>query len=189
MMKEAFRFRPWSVIHILAVPLHWTLLATVLMVTNSSAEEGWMPMVESKTSLVAPALSATAIPCMISGESGPTMCAPRTFLDAASTTSFISARSSRPESVFLIGLKPSTYLQSPTTHTHTHTHNFDVSHSPVHCRPLVKGKGRGKVGRQGAEKTRHTVCAYVHVDFSHVVLDGFVLGHADGGQGRLAEDC
>ncbi len=39
----------------------------------SSAPEGWMPTVESKMALVAPALSATAMPCRISGASGPTL--------------------------------------------------------------------------------------------------------------------
>ena len=34
----------------------------VRIVTNSSAAVGWMPMVESKVALVAPALRATAMP-------------------------------------------------------------------------------------------------------------------------------
>ena len=37
-----------------------------------------MPTVESKFVFLAPHLSAMAMPCMISGESGPTMCTPTT---------------------------------------------------------------------------------------------------------------
>ena len=47
--------------------------ALVRMVTNSSAAVGWMPIVASNCALVAPQLSATASPCMISPASGPTI--------------------------------------------------------------------------------------------------------------------
>lgn len=47
-------------------------------VTNSSAAVGCMPMVASNCALVSPALTATAMPWMISGASAPTMCAPTT---------------------------------------------------------------------------------------------------------------
>ena len=59
-------------------PWPWTRLALVRMLTHSSAAVGWMPTVESKWDFLAPALSAMAMPCMISAESGPTMCAPNT---------------------------------------------------------------------------------------------------------------
>jgi hypothetical protein len=47
--------------------------ALVRMVTNSSAAVGWMPIVASNCALVAPQLSATASPWMISPASGPTI--------------------------------------------------------------------------------------------------------------------
>jgi hypothetical protein len=59
--------------HSLQVPRPCTVRSFVLMVTNSSADEGWIPMVESNCRLVAPDLSATAKPCMISAASGPTL--------------------------------------------------------------------------------------------------------------------
>lgn len=49
-----------------------TLLVLVRIVTNSSAAEGWIPTVPSKSALRARHRMATAIPCMISGASGPT---------------------------------------------------------------------------------------------------------------------
>ncbi len=102
-----------------AVPC--TVRVLVLIVTNSSAAEGWMPMVLSKVFFVAPALSAIAIPCMISGASGPTlqhrscrsegqtgnhlshMWQPTTLSVSACTISFIRVFSSRPDSVYFIG--------------------------------------------------------------------------------------
>ena len=60
------------------LPLPWSLLARVLMVTNSSAADGWMPTVMSKWDFLAPAFRAMAIPCIISGASGPTMWTPMT---------------------------------------------------------------------------------------------------------------
>ena len=50
----------------------------VRIVTNSSAEVGWMPMVRSKSALVAPATIATSTACIISGASSPRMCTPST---------------------------------------------------------------------------------------------------------------
>lgn len=74
------------------------------MVTNSSAAEGCIPTVLSNCSLVAPHFSATAMPCMISGASGPHMDAPITLSVWASTRSFITDFSVRPDMVFFIGL-------------------------------------------------------------------------------------
>ena len=67
-----------------------------------------MPTVPSKSALRAPHRIAMAMPCMISGASGPTMCAPTTSSVSPSTTSFISVRSSRPDSVLRMGLKAET---------------------------------------------------------------------------------
>lgn len=61
------------------LPLPWSLLALLRIVTNSSAADGCMPTVMSKWDFFAPALRAMAIPCMISGASGPTMCTPITW--------------------------------------------------------------------------------------------------------------
>jgi hypothetical protein len=47
-------------------------LAGVLIVTHSSAAEGWMPTQESNWVLVAPHFKAMPSPCMISAASGPT---------------------------------------------------------------------------------------------------------------------
>ncbi len=74
------------------------------MVTNSSADEGWMPTVESNCAFVAPHLSAMPMPCMISAESGPTMCAPTTLSVAVSTMSFMNAFSTRPAREIFIGV-------------------------------------------------------------------------------------
>lgn len=49
-----------------------TLLVLVRIVTNSSAAEGWIPTVPSKSDFRARHRIATATPCMISGASGPT---------------------------------------------------------------------------------------------------------------------
>src|SRR5690606_32685873 len=62
------------------------------MVTNSSADDGWMPMVRSKAALVAPIDTATAKPWTISAASSPAMCKPTTRSLTSSTISFISER-------------------------------------------------------------------------------------------------
>ena len=72
------------------------------MVTNSSAADGWMPTVASKSALRAPHFIAIEMPCMISGASGPTMWAPTTSPVADCTISFIRVCSSLPDSVFFI---------------------------------------------------------------------------------------
>ncbi len=59
-----------------------------------------MPIVSSNCAFVAPARIAIAIPWMISPASRPTMCAPTTRWLSRATTSFISVRSSRPDSVW-----------------------------------------------------------------------------------------
>ena len=68
---------PW-----LLAPLPVTHRVFCRMVTNSSAAVGWIPTVLSKCDLVAPAFMAMAMPCIISGESSPTMWAPTTCTDA-----------------------------------------------------------------------------------------------------------
>uniref|UniRef100_A0A2P2JTT9 Glutathione reductase n=1 Tax=Rhizophora mucronata TaxID=61149 RepID=A0A2P2JTT9_RHIMU len=78
---------------------------SVRMVTNSSAAEGCIPTVLSNCAFVAPHFNATAMPCIISGASGPHMEAPITLSVSASTRSFIIVFSCRPETVFFIGLK------------------------------------------------------------------------------------
>ena len=74
--------------------------------TNSSAAVGWMPMVRSKSSLVAPMATAMPMPCMISAASSPSMCAPSTHRVRWQTTSFISAfRPSRRLMLWRMGVK------------------------------------------------------------------------------------
>ena len=75
------------------------------MVTNSSAAVGCSATVASKSSLVAPAVKATAKPWIISAASSPTMWQPRTRFVALSTTSFIMVRQVMPVMVWNIGRK------------------------------------------------------------------------------------
>ena len=65
-------------------PPHVIRRVEFLIVTSSSAADGWMPTVASNCALVAPPFRATAIPCKISGASGPTMCTPTTLTQAHS---------------------------------------------------------------------------------------------------------
>lgn len=46
------------------MPVPTTVRVAERIVTNSSAEEGWMPMVLSKCSFLAPALIAIPMPCI-----------------------------------------------------------------------------------------------------------------------------
>mmetsp|Transcript_23125 Transcript_23125/g.75392 ORF Transcript_23125/g.75392 Transcript_23125/m.75392 type:complete len:235 (-) Transcript_23125:762-1466(-) len=94
-------------------------------------------MVLSKTSLVAPALSATAMPCIISGPSTPTMWQPITLSVATSTRSFMNIRCELPEMVFFIGRKLEVY----------------TSTSPYSA--IASSSVRPTVATGGCEKTAH----------------------------------
>jgi hypothetical protein len=110
-------------------------LVGFLIVTNSSADVGWMPIVTSKSCFVKPALTAIAMPChkactfrswvknetemaskdvrnhatwIISGASSPHMCTPTTLFVVAQTIIFMNTRSGSPERVALRGLKLAT---------------------------------------------------------------------------------
>src|SRR5262249_14808891 len=72
--------------------------------TNSSAALGGEPVVWSDRRLVGAPFDATAQTRMIFGASAPSMWQPITRSLLASTTSLTKVRSSRPDSVFFIGL-------------------------------------------------------------------------------------
>ena len=59
----------------------------------------------SKSALVSPAVTAIARPCIISGASSPSMCAPTTRPLPCSTTSFITLCRLRPLRVWRMGVK------------------------------------------------------------------------------------
>ena len=75
------------------------------MVTSSSAAVGCTAMVASKSALVAPIFTAMPSSWIISPAPSPTMWQPTTRSVAASTTSFISMRLGRPDSVAFSGRK------------------------------------------------------------------------------------
>src|SRR3546814_13834037 len=83
--------------------LAWSLGSGSRMVTNSLAAVGWMLTVASKTCLVAPAFKATAMSCMISGASSPTLWMPHTRRLSSEKTSFIMVFSSQQERYGLTG--------------------------------------------------------------------------------------
>ena len=64
-----------------------------------------MPTVRSKSCFVAPATSATPMPCIISGTSSPSMCTPITRWLAWSTIIFIIVLPGRPDMTCRIGVK------------------------------------------------------------------------------------